>query len=248
MFPIICKIGPLTVYSYGLMLAIGVILCAFLLSKEIKNTDITMDFILDLIFWVVLFGILGARIFYILLNLEFYMNHPAEIIMIHKGGLAWQGSLILGSLTGGIFIKRKGLELLRILDLTAPYIALGQSIGRIGCFLNGCCYGKEVAWGIFVPIHGANLHPTQIYSTVGLFCIFLFLKAYRNKASSGGIFILYLIFASALRFIVEFFRADHQTFFIGLSIFQMVCLSLIIVALILKIIISKKVSGKINHG
>lgn len=240
MFPIICQIGPLPVYSYGFMLALGVLLCVFLLSKEIKNTEITMDIILDLVFWVVLCGILGARIFYILLNSSYFFAHPLEMIMIHKGGLAWQGSLIGGVISGVVFIRVRHLPLLKMLDLTAPYIALGQSVGRIGCFLNGCCYGKEVSWGIYFPVHGAHLHPTQLYSSGGLLLIFFILKAYRKQSPAGGVFVLYLILASVLRFFVEFFRADHYAYMAGLSVFQWMCVGFLCAAAVIKIIFSRK--------
>ncbi len=219
------------------MLALGVILCAFLLSKEIENTALSKDTLFDLIFWVVLCGLLGARIFYIFLNFDFFISNPLEMIMIQKGGLAWQGSLIFGFISGIVFIRLKKLNVLDMLDLTAPYIALGQSVGRIGCFLNGCCFGKEVSWGVYFPVHHARLHPTQLYSTVGLFLVFLILKAYRKKAPQGGVFILYIILASVLRFGVEFFRADHTVLYGGLSIFQWVCVGLFVFGVIGKIVI-----------
>jgi phosphatidylglycerol:prolipoprotein diacylglycerol transferase len=226
------------------MLALGIILCAFLLSREIKGTGITMDVLLDLIFWVVLCGILGARIFYVFLNLTYFIQRPAEMLMIHKGGLAWQGSLIGGIIAGVVFIRKKRLPFLKVLDLSAPYIALGQSIGRIGCFLNGCCYGRPVGWGIYFPVHDARLHPTQLYSSVGLFLVFVLLRVYRKNARPGGVFILYLILASVLRFFIEFFRADHHNYFLGLSVFQWVCLGIILSALAVRRIFSHAQSGK----
>ncbi len=193
-----------------------------------------MDTFLDMIFWVVLGGILGARIFFVILNFPYFLDNPVEILMVHHGGLAWQGSLIAGTIVGIIFVRMKKWDPVRVLDLSAPYLALGQSIGRVGCFLNGCCYGKEASWGIYFPVHDARLHPTQLYSTIGLFFVFLFLRAYRAKARPGDVFVLYLVLASVLRFIVEFFRADHYAFFAGLSVFQWVCLGILAVAFSLR--------------
>ncbi len=225
MYPVIVQLGPLTIYSYGLMLAVAVIVCTFLLSRDARGKGISPEMVFDLVFWTVLAGIAGARFFYIILNWEFFRQNLLEIVMIQKGGLAWQGGLIFGGLAGVGFIKRRKLPLREMLDLAAPYIALGQSIGRIGCFLNGCCYGKEVFWGIFFPVHHAHLHPTQLYSVLGLFVIFVILKYYRRVSPfQGSVFLLYLILASAERFGVEFFRGDHQEFFGGLSIYQWVCL------------------------
>lgn len=180
---------------------------------------------MDLVFWVVVGGIVGARVFYIFLNKEFFLEHPTEIIMLHHGGLAFQGSLIAGLITGLVFIRRRGLPLGRTLDLVSPYIALGHAIGRIGCFLNGCCYGKPWIYGIYFPVHEERLHPTQLYESLGLLLLFLFLKNLQSRNQvPGRVFIWYLLLASALRFGVEFFRADHLELFWGLSIFQMVSL------------------------
>lgn len=225
MYPVIVQLGPLTIYSYGLMLAVAVIVCTFLLSRDARGKGINPEMVFDLVFWTVLAGIAGARLFYIILNWEFFRQNLLEMVMIQKGGLSWQGGLIFGGLAGAGFIRRKKLPLREMLDLAAPYVALGQSIGRIGCFFNGCCYGKEVSWGIFFPVHHAHLHPTQLYSALGLFVIFVILKYYRRVSPfQGSIFLLYIVLASAERFGVEFFRGDHQEFFWGLSIYQWVCL------------------------
>lgn len=232
MFPTICKIGPLAVHSYGLMLAIAVVVCSLLMSRDAKVFGIKEEIIYDLVFWVTLFGILGARIFFVLLNLELFLNDPKEIIMIQRGGLSWQGGLILGSLTAIWYMRKRKLSFLKTLDLAAPYIALGQAIGRIGCFLNGCCYGREVSWGIYFPVHHANLHPTQLYSAFGLLIIFFVLKKFRNSSGvPGQVFILYLVLASTQRFFVEFFRADHTVLWGRLSIFQFVSLGIFLAGL-----------------
>lgn len=160
MIPLLTSV---TIYSYGFMLAVAVILCTFLLSRDARREGIETDVITDLVFWIVIGGIIGARFFYILLNYSFFVDHPFEVIMIQKGGLAWQGGLIFGALTAVSFIRRKKLFLPAVLDLVAPYLALGQSIGRVGCFLNGCCFGKEFAQGVYFPVHAARLHPTQLY-------------------------------------------------------------------------------------
>jgi len=232
MLPIICQIGPATIYSYGLMLAMAVIVCTFLLTKDAKREGIGQEFILDLVFWTILGGILGARIFFVILNLSFFLENPFQIFMIQNGGLAFQGGLILGGIVGVGFVKKKKQSVTKLLDLSAPYLALGHGIGRIGCFLNGCCYGRHLDWGIFFPVHGDHLHPTQLYATIGLVVIYFVLKrAQKSSPYGGSIFILYLILASVLRFSIEFFRADHVEIFLGLSIFQLVCMVLFFGAL-----------------
>ena len=150
--------------------------------------------------------------------------------MLQRGGLAWQGGLVTGTLTALFLMKKKRMPVASTLDLLAPYIALGQAIGRLGCFLNGCCYGKEVSWGIFFPVYQAYLHPTQLYDSLGLFVLFIILKKYEKvNTQKGSVFILYIILASVQRFFIQFYRADHIPIFMGLSIFQIS--SLIIIAM-----------------
>jgi len=241
MFPIICQIGPVTIYSYGVMMAISVIVCSVLLAREAVHYKIHPDIIYDLVFWIVISGIMGARIFYILLNFQFFITNPLEIIMIHHGGLSWQGSLVIGTAVAVWLIKRERLPFLLTLDLMAPYIALGQAIGRIGCFLNGCCYGREVSWGIYFPVHDARLHPTQLYMSAALFAIFFILKRFRNFSKTPGqVLVLYFILASGQRFIVEFFRADHEPLWLNLSIYQYVALGILATGLFVNTLITRR--------
>ena len=234
MHPILFQIGSITIYSYGVMIALAVIVCAWALSRDSKVYKIPSDIIYDLMFWTVAWGILGARIFYIVLMWEYFKHNPLEMIMLQHGGLAWQGGFIGGTLAGVWFIRNKKLPLKIFLDLVAPYIALGQSIGRIGCFLNGCCYGKSATWGIYFPVHGARLHPTQLYEIFGLLLVFFILKYMQRRPHRGGmIFVLYLCLGAIERFVVEFFRADHDQLWFGLSLFQYIALGIFILGLVL---------------
>ena len=223
---------PVTIHAYGLLLAIAVLTSTFLLVHDARASNIKPEVIYDLVFWAMVGGIIGARAFYVLLNYPFYAANPYEILMIQKGGLAWQGGLIVGGLATVLFIRGRKLFLPVMLDLCAPYLALGQSIGRIGCLLNGCCYGKAVEWGLYFPVHDARLHPTQIYLSAGYLIIFIILKRYQSSSQIPGlVFASYLILASTLRFFVEFFRADHEILLLGLSIYQFVCLGIFVFAL-----------------
>jgi len=221
-----------TIYSYGLMMAVAVIVSTLLLIRDARRKNLHADVIFDLVFWVVVVGVAGARLFYVFLNYPFFVANPNEIIMIQNGGLAWQGGLVAGAAACIFFVRSRKLFLPEVLDLLAPYLALGQSIGRIGCFLNGCCFGKELAGGIYFPVHGAELHPTQLYLSGGLFIVFLILRQYQKFSQIPGlVFALYLILASILRFGVEFFRADHEMIVFGLSVYQFVCFAIFVFAL-----------------
>jgi phosphatidylglycerol:prolipoprotein diacylglycerol transferase len=235
MFPVIAHFGFITVYSYGLMLATAVIAASFLLARDAKGIGVAAHVTYDLVFWVVVSGICGARLFYIGLNLEFFARQPLEMLMFYKGGLAWQGSFAGGLLGGIIFIRRQGLPLWRLMDVVAPYIALGHSIGRIGCLLNGCCYGKPAAWGLYFPVWEERLIPTQLFMAVLQLAIFGVLRAYQRAAGPAGrVFVAYLMLSSVERFVIEFFRADHEAYG-GLSIFQYVCLAIFAAALVISV-------------
>jgi len=242
MHPVICHIGPFTLYSYGLMLAVAVIAASFLTAREAQKYGIARDTVYDLAFWAVLWGILGARVFYIFLNADYFLEFPFEIFMLQKGGLAWQGSLIAGVLAGVFFIRRKKLPLLILLDIAAPFIALGHAIGRIGCFFNGCCYGKPSAWGIYFPVWQEYLLPTQLYMVAGELAVFLVLRFFQKRSDRplGQVFVLYLMLSSLERFVVEFFRADHVVLWGGLSIFQYVCLLITGIAVIINLRLSRR--------
>ena len=162
MIPVIFSLGPVHVYSYGLMLAVAVTVCAFLLKKDAAALNIPGDTLYDLVFWAVAGGLLGARIFFVTLNWDFFSGQPGEIFMIQNGGLAFQGGLLFGSAAAVIYLRLKKLPFWATTDLLAPYLALGQAIGRVGCFLNGCCYGRPFNHGIFFPVHQDYLHPTQL--------------------------------------------------------------------------------------
>ena len=211
------------------MLAIAVFVCGYLIAKAARRIDTNPEEIYDLIFWVVIAGVIGCRIFFILLNFDFFWQNPLETFMIQNGGLAWQGGLVFGLLTYLWYCRRKNWPALKLADLIAPYLALGQAIGRWGCFLNGCCYGKEVGWGIWEAHRGIHAHPTQIYLSFAAFVSFLILKkAGRVQKFDGRILILYFILEAVSRFTIEFYRADHTEIVFGLSIFQIVCIAIFI--------------------
>jgi phosphatidylglycerol:prolipoprotein diacylglycerol transferase len=162
-----------------------------------------------------------------------YWREPLEMFMIWKGGLAWQGSFLAGFASGVIYLRRKKIPVRPFLDLVAVYIALGHAIGRVGCFLNGCCYGKPADWGIYFPVWQERLQPTQLYMVAGQLAIFMILRGIVPlKRYPGQVFVWYLLLSSLERFLVEFARADHELY-AGLSIFQYVSLAIFLWALLL---------------
>jgi phosphatidylglycerol:prolipoprotein diacylglycerol transferase len=218
---ILFQLGPVTVYSYGTILALAFILSLFLTVKRAHSVGVSKQTVYDLGIWLILGGLLGARIAYVLLHWDEFRGRLIEIIMIQKGGLAFYGSFIGGALFLWIFLKRKKLSFLKFADFMIPVVALAHGIGRVGCFLNGCCYGKptECAWGVNFPVgspptahYGIShlIHPTQIYETLLLIMLFfILLWIDRHKKFEGQTFISYLLLYPLIRFFTEFFRGDH---------------------------------------
>ncbi len=192
----------------------------------------TMDFVI----WVLVAGILAARALYVLVNFHYFLSHPIEIFMLHHGGLIFFGGLAGGLIGGALFIRKKGLSFANISDLVAPYIALGQAIGRIGCLLNGCCYGRptNLPFGILFSGEKIPLHPTQIYESLTCLGIFIFLRTLQAKRPFKlSIFLLYLILYSAVRFFNEYFRGDNLQVFLGLSLGRIAYLLLFSIAVVI---------------
>ncbi len=234
MYPILFHIGPFVVYAYGFFLALAVVVVTWLITPKVAGIGVEKEKLYDLIFWIVLFAILGARLFFILLNTEYFIKNPLEIFMLHRGGLAWQGSFIGGWIAGIVFLKRHRIAVWKFIDLVIPFVALGHAIGRVGCFLNGCCYGRSSQWGLYFPVLDQKVLPTQLYMIVGQLIIFALLKIFSSKARfDGQIFIWYLILSSLERFIMEFFRWNDYLYF-GLSVFQYVCIVLFITGIVLQ--------------
>lgn len=243
MLPEICQIGAFTIYSYGLMLVLAFFTCTYLASLQAKKEGVSSEAIFNLCFFVFIFGIIGARIFYVFNNFGFYLRNPLEIIMLQHGGMAWFGGLIFGSCAAILFIKRNKLGLFKILDLLAPFIALAQAIGRIGCLLNGCCFGRVSKFGIYFKVFDQVLIPTQLYSSLFLLLIFFILRFMQERRHAPGMILCaYLFLYSVKRFFIEYFRNDSLRIFYGLTLFQALSLAMFFVSLLLfiKILRDKK--------
>lgn len=229
MKPVLIEIGYFTIYSYGLMLAIGFILATAFAMRAANKNGINAGKILDLCLFILITGIIGSRILYVALNWPYFSANPADIILLNKGGLAIYGGFALAIPASVWFIKKSNLPFWKTADLLSPYIALAQSVGRIGCFLNGCCYGKptDIFLGVYFPGKIFKVHPAQLYSAAGLFIIFLILtSSYKKRRSDGTVFLLYLILYSVFRFFIEMLRGDTNQLVFGLTLFQ--CLSLVL--------------------
>ena len=241
MYPEICKVGPFTIFSYGLMLVVAFSVSVSLACRKAASKNIEPDRIFNLAFLSFISGVIGARIFYVIENFGYYAREPIEIIKLQHGGLSWFGGLAAGSIAAAVYIKKNKLGVYRVLDLIAPFIALAQAIGRVGCFLNGCCYGKESSAGIYFPAHDKTLIPTQLYSSLLLLAIFLVLRVLQDRPHRDGeVVFTYLLLYSLKRFFIEFWRADNPAIFHHLTLFQLISLALFCAAFIKLILIRIK--------
>ncbi|MDD5422148.1 MAG: prolipoprotein diacylglyceryl transferase [Candidatus Omnitrophota bacterium] len=242
MHPIILQFGSITIYSYGVMVALGFGLAALLVYRRAPSFGIDRDKVMDLAILILVSGIIGARVFYILLNYKYYMADPLEMLNLSKGGLVWYGGFIASLAALIVYIARKSLDFWAVADLLAPYLALAQSFGRIGCFLNGCCYGAITSaanpFAICFPAEVALRQPSQLYSALVLFLIFVVLRLWQDtKHLTGEIFLAYCLLYSAKRFAMEFYRGDNPRIVFGLTISQGI--SVLIFALSLLLFIYK---------
>ena len=231
MYPELFTIFGITIYSYGLLVAIGFFAGMTYITKYSDNIPVKKDQMYDFLFYLIVVSIIGARLLYVLVNIDSFIQHPLDIIKVWQGGLVFYGGFIAAVLYALIYCKYKKINIKRLADVFAPALALGHSFGRIGCLLSGCCYGKETHCLISVN----NRYPTQIFEAAGNLIIFFILhKLYKKSHKDGHVFLLYLIFYSVLRFSIEFFRGDDRgSFFLGLSPAQNISIVMLLVAVVL---------------
>lgn len=241
MNPVAFKIFGIEIMWYGILISLGVLLGVYFALKECKRVGFKEDDLLDFLLIAIPIAIVGARAYYVIFSWDYYSQNLGEIIKIRSGGLAIHGALIAGVIVGIFFCKKRKINVLQLLDIVIPSVALGQAIGRWGNFINQEAHGgpTNLPWGIMV--NGQKVHPTFLYESIMDFAIFLFLVWLRKnkKLKHGQIFALYLILYSATRFFVEGLRTDSLMFF-GLRIAQLVSLVSIAAGIGLWMYIKKK--------
>ena len=244
MFPVLLRLGPFTLYSYGLMLALGFLAAVRVAGRRTASLGLSPSAVQKAAWVSLLAGIAGARLAYVLLQWNLFRDNLWEIFRLDHGGLVFYGGLAGGLLGGMVSVRRAGLPLMKTADLLVPPLVLAHAIGRIGCFLNGCCYGKpaSVPWSAAFPSDGIPRHPTQLYESAFLFLLFFVLVKIplsfpRRRESQeaglipppGTVLLTYGFLYGIWRFGVEFLRGDSPAFAAGLTIFQWVSLPLALV-------------------
>jgi phosphatidylglycerol:prolipoprotein diacylglycerol transferase len=246
MHPILVDLGFASIGTYGFALVVAYLSAIWFGVRRARQEGIPPGQILDLSVWLLVGAIVGAKLLLVLVDWRQYAADPRSLLGIIRLGGVFYGGLILSVLTGLWYMRRKGLDTWQVCDILAPSIALGQAVGRIGCFMAGCCYGKicHHPWAVTftdpvahdnvgVPLH-APLHPTQIYSSINALAIFaLLLWIARHRRFRGQVFWSYVGLYSVTRSLIEFFRGDHRGALFGgtVSTSQFVSLLLFLVSI-----------------
>lgn len=256
MYPILIKIGPFAIHAYGFMIAIAFLVGILISLHYAKKSGISPETILDLTIYVIIAALVGARLFYVIGQWDQFKNNILEIFMVQKGGLVFLGGLLLAVLVIIWYAKWKKIPLLKLLDIATPASAIGYAITRVGCFLNGCCFGlpTNVPWGMVFPFGSLaysyfpdeHIHPTQLYAIFSGLIIFLVtLYLWKIKKIDGQVFFWGIILYGVYRFIVEIFRyCPPELYLFGLNPGQIISIGMVVGGIIgLRLIHKRLKSG-----
>lgn len=258
MNPVLIELGPISIYWYSLTMLIAILTGSFIFMKTAKKEGYEEAFLSNLIFYGAILGILGARLYYVLFNLDYYLQDPIQIIEIWNGGLAIHGAIITGVIWFIYYSKKHKKNFLKLLDLAAPALILAQAIGRWGNFFNSEAHGPQVAKetleNLNIPnfiINGMNIegkyyHPTFYYESIWdlLGFIVLILLRKKFKLKPGKLTGIYFMWYSFIRFFIESLRTD--SLMLGnIKVAQLISILLFILGLYLVLI--KKKDTRVNR-
>ena len=236
--------GPFTLHTYGLLLALAFLAGLWVASRQAKKARLDANRVTDMAVWVLIAGLVGAKLLLLAVDWRFYSRNPRELLSIFQSGGVFYGGLMGGILVAWWYVRRHALPGWTTADALAPGVILGQAIGRLGCFAAGCCYGKpaSVPWAVtFTDVYAARttgtpldtpLHPSQLYESALAFLLFLgLLWLSDRKRFPGQVVLSYTVGYSAIRFVLEYWRGDldRGSFFGGaLSTSQLIAIVLVL--------------------
>ena len=243
--PVLLQIGSISIHWYGLLIAIGVLIGLLWIEKRASQTELSRH-IVNLSILAVVFGVIGARLLFVILKWSEFSNSWLDVVNLQNGGLSIHGAIMGAIIVIIIYAKKHKVPILKILDIFIPALLLGQAIGRFGNFFNQEAFGAptDLPWKMFVreefrPIGLESFeffHPTFLYSAIGLVAILIVvLLLERKKLFDGAITLTYFFLYSAMRFVIEFFRIDNDHWG-SLTVAQWGSIIIIIVALIVLIL------------
>jgi len=224
MYPRLLELGPITVYTYGVLLAAAYLLGLKLAMVRAKQRGLDANRVLDLGIYIIISALVGAKLLLLITDFRSFTSDPRELLTLARSGGVFYGGLILAVAVALWYIRRIGLPLWTTCDVFAPGIALGHVVGRFGCLFAGCCFGKptSVPWAITFhdPFAASNvgtplgvpLHPTQLYEAGAelVILVVLLLTERRGRPFPGRTFWLYMLLYAISRFIIEFYRGDER--------------------------------------
>lgn len=216
------NIGPITIYWYSICILLGIVVALFLIFKEAKKQKIDEEFLINLAFKTIILGVIGARLYYVIFNIPYYISNPLEIIQIWNGGLAIHGGIITGLIVVYFSCKKEKINVLKMIDIIVVGVIIAQAIGRWGNFFNQEAYGSVTTLshlkGLFLPdfiikgmyIAGKYRQPTFLYESIlcliGFIIMIILRKKY--KLHTGFLTGFYLLWYGCIRFLIESLRSD----------------------------------------
>ncbi len=244
------SIFGISIYKYAVCIVLGIIVALMLCRFSKEKFDIDFNFVLENSIIAIIFGTIGARLYFVLFNLDYYSKHISEIFNFRNGGLAIYGGLILGGLAILIYCKIRKKDILNFLDYIIPYVAIAQCFGRFGNFFNIEAYGYETTSFIRMGINTINgymeVHPTFLYEAIATFAIFVILRFVQNKRKyKGQVFLWYCLLYSLIRTFIEGLRTDSLMFG-NFRVSQI--LSIIILIISISIMIYRRFCNKMNKA
>src|SRR3954468_6529006 len=254
MYPRLFELGPVTVYTYGVLLAAAYLLGLRLAMVRAKARGLDSNRVLDLGIYIIISALIGAKLLLLVTDFRTFTSNPRELLTLARSGGVFYGGLILAVAVALIYIRRIGLPLWTTCDVFAPGIAIGHVVGRFGCLFAGCCFGKPTTmpWGItftdtFAPTNGgpplgAPLHPTQLCGAGGeaLILVLLLTSERKGRYFPGRTFWLYMLLYAISRFIIEFFRGDERGAVGMFSTSQFISLVLTPLAIVMLVYLARK--------
>ena len=240
MHPILLELGPITIYSYGVLLAAAYLLGLWMAARRARQAGLDANKVLDLGIWVIIAALIGAKALLFIVDFDQFTSSWQEFTTLLRSGGVFYGGLLAATVVCIYLLRKHRLPLWQSADLFAPGIALGYTVGRLGCLLAGCCYGRptDVPWAITFtdPIANVNvgtplnvpLHPTQIYESIAgvLILVLVLVLERRGRSFPGRTFWTFVLLYSVSRFAIEFFRGDDRGMVGDLSTSQFISIVL----------------------
>jgi phosphatidylglycerol---prolipoprotein diacylglyceryl transferase len=257
MHPILFEIGSWPVYAYGVLLALAYLAALQLAVVRARRAGLDGARVMDLGIYLIIAALVGAKLLLVVVDFQYFRSNPGELLSLVRAGGVFYGGLLTALVVALWLVRRYKLPMWTTADLFAPGIALGHVIGRFGCLLAGCCYGRPTSlpWGITftdpaaaqnvgTPL-GVPLHPTQLYDAGAELVILVFLLVTEKKwrPFPGRTFWLYMLLYAISRFVVEFYRGDQRGIIAGVSTSQFVSILVVPIALAMLVRLRAKARG-----